>query len=326
LLDEPDLIGRLTWQNTFGFIKCADGSEYFCTERDFLKNGLSLETGAVVRFLGVSDVGNRRRGPRSRAMRISPSDLALPVVEAPLAQNDEVQITKTSTVQTALDGRIVKLNDDKNFGFIRPKVEGNDIYFKISEQMGRLYVGAEVLFSLRDTDGSLSAFDMTVVGRPKSGLRSDPTSEPKSEKKTQNRKSPELTGLVTNWSKEKGYGFITPDCGNGTVFAHSGDVGNLKQGTRVIFTAVETFKGKKAITVKSTRIFRAICRNPVCQGGHFVDNCPLKVVKNAVDSDDAASEATCSTTATTVPCPSRRVLPMPGQQVLGQDDRRRQGR
>merc|ERR1712007_83022 len=164
------------------FVKCADGSEYFCTEMDFLKNGLSLETGAVVRFLGVSDVGKK-----SRAMRISPSDLVLPVVEAPLAQNDKVQITKTSTVQTALDGRIVKLNDDKNLGFIRPKVEGNDIYFKISEQMGRLYVGAEVLFSLRDTDGSLSAFDMTVIGRPKSGLRSDPTSELKSEKKVQNR-------------------------------------------------------------------------------------------------------------------------------------------
>merc|ERR1712146_543419 len=100
-----------------------------------------------------------------------------------------------------------------------------------------------------------------------------------------------------------------PDSEAGVVFAHGDDVGFLKRGTRVTFTAVDTPKGKKAITVSSSSNVRTICRNPACKGAHFTDNCPLnKAAKKVVDSDDAASEATCSTAAT-VPCPSRKVLP-----------------
>merc|ERR1712100_500932 len=101
---------------------------------------------------------------------------------------------------------------------------------------------------------------------------------------------------------------ITPDFEDGVIFAHSGDVGTLKRGTRVTFTVVETAKGRKAKTV------------------------------SVEDSDDAASEATtCSTAATAVPCPSRKVsataVPCPSRRVLpsdrqipGPDDRRRMRR
>jgi len=90
-----------------------------------------------------------------------------------------METPKAHIIQAALDGRIVKLNADKGFGFIRPKVRGADIYFKLSEQVAGLCLclGTEVLFNLKDTEGYVSACDLTVLG--------------------QNPRSQQLNGLLT---------------------------------------------------------------------------------------------------------------------------------
>lgn len=183
LLAEPELTGTLTWKGTFGFIWTEDGTEYFCTGKDFLKEGNSLDTGAVVQFIGINNRSNR-----PHAVRISPCACRT------LAWNDAKKTRKAQRtrraqktpeahiIQTALDGRIVKLSADKDFGFIRPMVpidEGADVYFKLSEQVAGLCldVGAKVLFNLKDTEGRLSACDLTVLG--------------------QNPRSQEFNGLLT---------------------------------------------------------------------------------------------------------------------------------
>lgn len=299
LLDEPQSIGRLSWKGTFGFISCADGKECFCSTKNFLKSGLSLDTGDVVQFIKGPAQSN---GARPCAWRISPSQASLATVEE--------EVKERKIVQRALDGRIVKLG--KNFGFIRPSKDECDIYFRINEQTGVFRVGDEVVYSVQDAGGWLSAFDVVWISRPQKDARSQmgtqrpPTAQQSESKKSTSR----MTGLVTSWNEAKGYGFITPDKDDGEVFVHSADAGTLKRGTRVTFSIVRTLKGTKAIDIAGVSHMRTICRNPACRGAHFLDNCPLNnTARKVADSDYAASEGTCSTAATLAPCPSRRVLP-----------------
>jgi CspA family cold shock protein len=62
------------------------------------------------------------------------------------------------------------------------------------------------------------------------------------------------TGVVSKFSDEKGYGFITPDDGGKDVFVHHSDIKmggykSLSAGQRVQFDVAQEAKGPKASNV-----------------------------------------------------------------------------
>ena len=61
-------------------------------------------------------------------------------------------------------------------------------------------------------------------------------------------------GVVKRWLSGKGYGFIRPEDENEDVFVHNSDVANrtcLREGDKVEFEVISTFRGPKAINVKA---------------------------------------------------------------------------
>jgi cold shock CspA family protein len=305
---EEMLLGKLTWKGTFGFIKCSTGEEFFCSERDFLKSGQSADTGDAVEFVAS---GNTTGGRNRRAVRISSSQEAL-----------------TTVVERGLDGHIVKLNWDGGFGFIRPKVSGKDVYFKISDGTD-LRIGGSVVYSLQDDLGRASAVDVTCLGISKP-VKPLPARTVPARALRFGPRDRDMSGLVVSFKPDKyvddngveiesGFGFIRPDGEEDTIFVHSDESGILKRGVRVSFNVIETTKGRKAVNVGNVSHLRVPCRNLLCKAGpcHFTDNCPLlcaaKKAAKAAD-DDADTAATCSTADT-------NQVPMePGQR--GPNDRR----
>lgn len=309
------LIGRLTWKGTFGFIRSRDGEEFFCSEKDFLTSGQTADTGDVVEFAASE---NRSGGRNRRAVQIS------------LSQEE------ASTVEPGLDGHIVRLNWDGGFGFIRPKVPGKDVYFKISDCTDDLRHGASVVYSLQDDLGRWSAIDVIClsISTPQTSTRAPQTSTRAPRFGPMDRV---MSGLVVSFKTDKvvdehgaevlsGYGFVKPDGEEDTVFVHSDEAGILKRGVRVSFNVIDTLKGRKAVNVGNISHLRVPCRNPLCKAGpcHFTDNCPLlRAARKAAKagSDDADTESTCSTTDTNQPSLEQKQTLGP-ERMLGPNDRR----
>ena len=62
------------------------------------------------------------------------------------------------------------------------------------------------------------------------------------------------TGTVKWFNDAKGYGFITPDNGDGDLFAHFSAIQDsgfktLKEGQKVVFDVVQGPKGKQASNI-----------------------------------------------------------------------------
>jgi CspA family cold shock protein len=63
-----------------------------------------------------------------------------------------------------------------------------------------------------------------------------------------------MIGIVKNWMDGRGYGFIKPEDSQDDVFVHySGLKGayNLNRGQRVEFEVEDTYRGPRAINVKT---------------------------------------------------------------------------
>lgn len=61
-------------------------------------------------------------------------------------------------------------------------------------------------------------------------------------------------GVVKRWLSGKGYGFIRPEGESEDVFVHHSDLRNrtyLREGEKVEFEVISTFKGPKAVNVKA---------------------------------------------------------------------------
>ncbi len=63
------------------------------------------------------------------------------------------------------------------------------------------------------------------------------------------------TGTVKRFNKIKGYGFITPDAGEGEIFVHFSEVQSvgykeLKEGQRISYTLAQGERGEFATQVK----------------------------------------------------------------------------
>ncbi len=63
------------------------------------------------------------------------------------------------------------------------------------------------------------------------------------------------TGTVKWFNDEKGFGFITPDDGNGDLFAHFSAINmdgfkSLKEGQKVSFEVTQGLKGKQATNIQ----------------------------------------------------------------------------
>ena len=60
-------------------------------------------------------------------------------------------------------------------------------------------------------------------------------------------------GTVKRWLTFRGYGFITPEDGSGDIFVHNLDIegrNSLREGEKVEFEVINTYRGPKAIDVK----------------------------------------------------------------------------
>ena len=60
-------------------------------------------------------------------------------------------------------------------------------------------------------------------------------------------------GTVKKWLTYRGYGFITPEDASDDIFVHNSDIegtSSLKEGEKVEFEVIKTYKGPKAVHVK----------------------------------------------------------------------------
>ncbi|NIR87917.1 cold shock domain-containing protein [Candidatus Bathyarchaeota archaeon] len=60
-------------------------------------------------------------------------------------------------------------------------------------------------------------------------------------------------GTVKRWLTLRGYGFIAPEDGSEDIFVHNSDIKGrygLKEGEKVEFEMINTYKGPKAVNVK----------------------------------------------------------------------------
>lgn len=143
---------------------------------------------------------------------------------------------------------VVQKWSPKGFGFVKPDTavpglqEGADLFAHHSDiDGGSLVAGGKVTFNIGETDqGKPKAIDIGGAIGPRLGPDGTPV------------RPMQMTGTVTNWWGEKGFGFIQKADGT-DIFAHHSDIGgqSLIIGTQLHFDIGQTREGKdKAINIQ----------------------------------------------------------------------------
>merc|ERR1712107_327099 len=149
------------------------------------------------------------------------------------------------------EGIIMRWQEDRGFGFIRPSKGGDDVFCHATQVQGgeQLGPGDKVSFvnEYNEMRGNYAASNVKLLEK---GTGEIPTDGPSTN-------AVEAKGQLTTWNSERGFGFIRPDDGSEEdVFAHvsalEGGEGSVKEGDLVSFIKdFDERKGKaKAFQVK----------------------------------------------------------------------------
>lgn len=102
------------------------------------------------------------------------------------------------------------------------------------------------------------------------------------------------TGKVMRFDEFRGYGFIAPDSGGEDVFVHANEVGDdkwsLAPGVPVEFEAMESGRGRKALSVRVLRDDATGAPTPATNGAGQAPSAP---VSTAPAGDADADDDTC---------------------------------
>ncbi|WP_431836104.1 cold-shock protein [Cellulomonas sp. Y8] len=133
-------------------------------------------------------------------------------------------------------GTVRWFDTERGFGFLALGDDAEDLFVHASEIVGRegpasLREGQTVEFEVGEGDRGPQARQVRVTG----DVATD--------------SAPGRLGTVNWYEPAKGYGFITPDSGDGEIFVHSSAIvggGVIAEGQRVAFLVVEGEKGPQA--------------------------------------------------------------------------------
>lgn len=168
----------------------------------------------------------------------APEETAEEADAAEAAADDELE-------EDQVKGTMVRWNDQKGFGFIKPDDGGDDVFVHISSLLdgdSSVRQGDPVKFfvDFDDRRGQNRAIDVTYAGTETRGP------------------AERLNGTLINWNTEKGFGFIKPSDGGKDIFAHvsslvKGD-GSVVPGDNV--TYVNEFNERKGQS-QAMKVFKA---------------------------------------------------------------------
>ncbi|WP_158370685.1 cold shock domain-containing protein [Cellulosimicrobium cellulans] len=133
-------------------------------------------------------------------------------------------------------GTVRWFDTERGFGFLALGDDAEDLFVHASEIVGQdgpasLREGQTVEFEIGEGDRGPQAREVRVTG----DVATDA--------------APGRLGTVNWYEPAKGYGFITPDSGDGEIFVHSSAIvggGVIAEGQRVAFLVVEGEKGPQA--------------------------------------------------------------------------------
>lgn len=133
-------------------------------------------------------------------------------------------------------GTVRWFDTERGFGFLALGDDAEDLFVHASEIVGQdgpasLREGQTVEFEVGEGDRGPQARQVRVTG----DVATD--------------SAPGRLGTVNWYEPAKGYGFITPDSGDGEIFVHSSAIvggGVIAEGQRVAFLVVEGEKGPQA--------------------------------------------------------------------------------
>ncbi len=215
--------GIVRWfdaERGFGFLDLGDqGEDLFVHVSEVVNEGGSglLREGQVVQF----EVGESDRGPQARRVRVT-SDRA---ADAPVG----------------VLGTVSWYEPGKGYGFLTPDGGGAEIFVHGSAIVvgGVISQGQRVAFLVVDGEKGPQAEHVLPLGadaaRP--AVVDDGAD-----------------GTVTWYDAGKGFGFVTPDSGDGDLFVHVrallGGLTELAEGDRVTFDVAESEKGPQARNVQ----------------------------------------------------------------------------
>ena len=217
--------GTVRWfdvERGFGFLAPDDGPDVFVHASAVLGDGTVLREGQAVEF----EIGENDRGPQ--ALRVH--------VTGDVAADSAV----------GLLGTVNWYEPAKGYGFASPDGGGPDVFVHSSAIVtgGVVAEGQRVAFVVVEGERGPQAGHVIPLG---------PDAGPPAATGT----SDGADGTVAWYDEDKGFGFITPDSGDGDVFVHARALDDgltwLAEGDRVAYDVVEGNRGPQARDVGLVR-------------------------------------------------------------------------
>jgi len=203
--------------------------------------------------------------------------------------------------QCTEEGRVAKWNDEKGFGFITPSLGGPDIFVmrhvifagQPHKNTGRLLPGEQVLYSppVPNPKGKDGSVTVNQVYGP--GVDIGPAPD-------------QLTGTVSRWEDQKGFGWIAPSDGGKDVFVMRRAIGvtrgaGLIRGGMIHYSPpVPNPKGKpgdmitERVQGPATNVIPPKQAVTPATGLHAIADVPTTATKATGDSPAMASQSVFS--------------------------------
>ncbi len=255
--------GSVSWFNAekgFGFLAPDSGEPDVFVHASTLQNADALDEGQRVEF----EIDQGDRGAKALNVRVVENDRPARSAprrddnsRAPAARERSAPASRGRAGGMRVQGTLSRYDGDRGFGFVTP----DDVFLHVSAlsgdgSSGVPEEGMRVEFELRQGDRGLLAADVRVLdaGRTSAGRERD--AGPRAARRSAATTGDQLSGTVSMFHAEKGFGFISPNDGSDDVFVHFSAIVDdaepriLVAGERVAFDVVDGARGSQASDVQ----------------------------------------------------------------------------